>query len=70
MDEKEKMYRQYRNDFLKATDWTQISDCTVDKQAWATYRQALRDLPDQSDFPHKIVWPVRPDHIDETVPPT
>ena len=25
--------------------------------AWATYRQALRDVPSQAGFPNDIVWP-------------
>lgn len=27
---------------------------------WATYRQALRDIPDQEGFPYDIVWPTKP----------
>lgn len=34
-----------RNQLLKDSDWTQIADSTADKQAWATYRQELRDFP-------------------------
>jgi len=34
---------------------------TSEKQAeWATYRQALLDVPQQSGFPANIVWPVKP----------
>ena len=28
--------------------------------AWATYRQALRDLPQQAGFPYDVQWPVKP----------
>ena len=52
--------RQQRNQLLTASDWTQIPDCTVDKQAWATYRQALRDITNQSGFPTDVVWPTKP----------
>jgi hypothetical protein len=52
--------RATRNDKLKESDWTQIADSTVDKIAWATYRQALRDVPTQSGFPNQVVWPVAP----------
>ena len=52
--------RRVRNDELGATDWTQLADSTVDKAAWATYRQALRDLPTQNADPKKIVFPTRP----------
>lgn len=34
-----------RDKLLVASDWTQVADAPVDKQAWAEYRQALRDLP-------------------------
>ena len=34
-----------RNRLLADSDWTQTADAPVDQQAWATYRQALRDFP-------------------------
>ena len=37
--------RLWRNSELARTDWTQVADAPVDAAAWATYRQALRDLP-------------------------
>ena len=37
--------RYYRNRLLAASDWTQAADAPVDSQAWAVYRQALRDFP-------------------------
>ena len=52
--------RETRNEKLKESDWTQISDCTVDKTAWGAYRQALRDVPAQAGFPSNIQWPVPP----------
>lgn len=30
------------------------------QQAWADYRQALLDIPQQSGFPHNVVWPTKP----------
>jgi len=27
---------------------------------WQTYRQALRDLPEQEGFPQEVVWPQIP----------
>ena len=45
---------------LTASDWTQINDAPVDKAAWATYRQALRDISTQVDFPWVVVWPEKP----------
>lgn len=52
--------RNKRNQLLTATDWTQVADAPVDKAAWATYRQALRDIPQQEGFPDNVVWPVAP----------
>jgi len=52
--------RAERNAKLAATDWTQIADATVDKTAWAIYRQALRNVPMQAEFPNTIIWPVAP----------
>jgi hypothetical protein len=52
--------RAARNAKLAASDWTQLADSTADKTAWATYRQALRDVTEQSGFPWTIDWPVAP----------
>lgn len=52
--------RANRNARLAATDWTQIADSTADKPAWATYRQALRDVPSQVGFPQSVTWPQQP----------
>jgi hypothetical protein len=49
-----------RNTKLSASDWTQVADAPVDKAAWATYRQALRDITAQSGFPWTITWPAQP----------
>lgn len=38
--------RHQRNRLLSESDWTQLPDAPVDRDAWATYRQALRDFPD------------------------
>ena len=52
--------RAERNTKLAATDWTQITDATADKAAWAIYRQALRDITTQAGFPQTITWPDAP----------
>lgn len=54
------MIRADRNAFLSACDWTQLQDAPVDAAAWATYRQALRDITNQPD-PFNIVWPQEPE---------
>ena len=53
--------RKERDAKLAATDWTQVADAPVDKTAWATYRQSLRDVPSQSGFPNEVIWPVEPE---------
>ena len=50
--------RNMRNNLLQATDWRASSDLTL-ADAWKTYRQALRDVPTQSD-PYNITWPTVP----------
>lgn len=52
--------RDTRDRLLSETDWTQVADAPVNKAAWATYRQALRDIPQQAGFPVTINWPVKP----------
>jgi hypothetical protein len=52
--------RTSRTEKLKDSDWTQIADSTADKTAWATYRQALRDITSQAGFPWTITWPESP----------
>jgi len=41
----ESMMRKIRDSMLKESDWTQVADAPVDRQAWAAYRQTLRDFP-------------------------
>ena len=49
--------RLHRDRLLKESDWTQTADSPVNREAWATYRQALRDFPatwtagPEADFP-------------------
>jgi hypothetical protein len=52
--------RDRRNQLLAQSDWTQLADAPVDKQIWATHRQALRDVTAQVGFPHEIEWPTAP----------
>lgn len=47
-DDQQEVMRSARNRLLADSDWTQIADNGLsdsDRQAWATYRQALRDFP-------------------------
>ena len=50
--------REERDEKLKETDWRASSDLTL-SDAWKNYRQALRDVPSQSD-PFAITWPTEP----------
>jgi hypothetical protein len=57
---KEAEVRQQRNELLSACDWTQLPDSPADHEAWATYRQELRDVTAQAGFPWEVVWPEPP----------
>jgi hypothetical protein len=47
---------------LQASDWTQGKDIADEvSTAWATYRQALRDVPSQEGFPWGVIWPEQPE---------
>lgn len=52
--------RAERDALLAACDWTQVADAPVDQAAWAVYRQALRDVPDQVGFPENVTWSTQP----------
>lgn len=52
-----------RNARLYETDWTQLPNgpLTAEQvQAWADYRQQLRDLPQHTTDPENPNWPVPP----------
>jgi hypothetical protein len=53
--------RARRDALLEATDWTQLQDVPEATRArYVTYRQELRDMPEQSGFPNTIKWPISP----------
>jgi hypothetical protein len=58
-----KSVRSTRDSKLAESDWRVIkaaeTSTTLDS-AWATYRQALRDVTSQSGFPWTITWPDAP----------
>ena len=58
----EAQHRSKRDQLLKDSDWTQVADAPVDATAWATYRQALRDITDHVNFPYVVEadWPIKP----------
>lgn len=54
--------RAERDRLLTATDWTQVADTPLtvaDREGWAVYRQALRDIPQTQVDPDSVVWPAR-----------
>jgi tRNA G26 N,N-dimethylase Trm1 len=54
--------RTIRNAKLTETDWMGMSDVTM-PDAWATYRQALRDITGHDSFPNLADedWPTKPE---------
>ena len=52
--------RATRDNLLKETDHFALSDVTM-TDAMKTYRQVLRDVPQQSEFPNTITWPTKPE---------
>ena len=53
--------RSTRDYLLRTTDWTQVSDITLENwEEWIAYRQALRDLPANTEDPTHPEWPEPP----------
>ena len=59
-EQKWEQIKLWRNAKLAQSDWTQLPDAPVDKTAWATYRQALRDLPAQGGNADNATIPSAP----------
>jgi len=55
--------RKERNQLLKDSDYIMFPDITITtekKEEWETYRQALRDIPQDYDSPDEVVYPTKP----------
>lgn len=52
--------RSERDRLLALSDYTQVADWPGDAAPWRAYRQALRDLPGNTDDPSNPVWPDAP----------
>lgn len=52
--------RRERNCLLAESDFRMVSDAPWDTTAWATYRQALRDLPSDPNWPD-VQFPTPPE---------
>jgi len=60
---KEEEVREDRRCRLKDTDWVVIKYMDIGQSApqeWTDYRQALRDITEQSGFPENVNWPEKP----------
>jgi|8_EtaG_2_1085327.scaffolds.fasta_scaffold00100_2 hypothetical protein len=48
-----------KSDYVQTVDFNaKLSDSA--RTNWQNYRQALRDVPDQSGYPSSITWPTKP----------
>ena len=59
-----KSARDSRDKLLAECDWLVVKALELSQAVpaeWATYRQALRDIPQQAGFPTTINWPVKPE---------
>ena len=48
---------------LSESDWTDTVSAQTrlpNYQQWQDYRQALRDIPQQSGYPENVIWPEQP----------
>lgn len=56
--------RSERNRLLAESDWTQMPDVPMgseQKNQWGSYRQSLRDITQQAEFPWNVIWPSKPE---------
>ncbi len=57
------MVRGQRDGLLRSTDWTQLGDATLGDhtaEEWRTYRQTLKDIPQNHTRVSTVVWPETP----------
>ena len=57
------VHRQKRDELLAKSDWIMMPDSPIPepiKQQWIVYRKALRDIPQQPEFPKIVNWPIMP----------
>jgi hypothetical protein len=58
-----KSIRKHRNRLLTESDWVvakAFETNTPIPQVWIDYRQALRDIPNQENFPYEVIFPEIP----------
>jgi len=64
VEEMSKSIRAKRDRLLANSDWVTIRATdtgTAVPTEWQTYRQALRDITEQTGFPENIDWPEKPE---------
>lgn len=60
-EEKAASVRIQRDQLLEKSDWTQSNDVSLPNDAeWKTYRQALRNITTQENFPTDVTFPTKP----------
>jgi len=55
--------RSHRGNLLAESDWIVTKSLEAGEpvpDAWASYRQALRDITAQEGFPYQVTWPTKP----------
>lgn len=55
--------RAKRDSLLSSCDWTQTLDAPLTSEEqlkWREYRQVLRDIPQQENFPYLVEYPTKP----------
>ena len=65
-EEQAEIVRARRNSLIEETDFLLMSDYPISEENLAllkAYRQALRDIPEQSGFPKTNEWPSKPEVI-------
>ena len=61
--------RNQRDRLLTETDWVAVKHNELGApipQEWLDYRQALRDITEQSGFPDNVEWPTAPLNHEES----
>ena len=62
-DEMERLVRMKRDSLLAESDKYVLCDYPITdqrKETFKAYRQILRDIPEQTDFPYKVIFPEKP----------
>lgn len=64
LEQAERNIRAQRDSLLSETDWVVVKSYERGENipaVWELYRQALRDITAQTDFPYSVAWPTKPE---------